>query len=38
VNFKIGGKTATAIIKPGGGDLFNKDLFRSVRAPEKLLK
>ncbi|MEO8071614.1 MAG: type VI secretion system membrane subunit TssM [Acidobacteriota bacterium] len=38
LNFKIGGKTATAIIKPGGGDLFNKDLFKSVRAPEKLLK
>ena len=38
LNFKIGGKTATAIIKPGGGDLFNRDLFKSVRAPEKLLK
>ena len=38
LNFKIGGKTATAIIKPGGGDLFNRDLFKSARAPEKLLK
>ena len=38
LNFKIGSKTATAIVKPGGGDLFNKELFRSVRAPEKVLK
>ncbi len=38
LNFKIGSKTATAIIKPGGGDLFNKELFKSVRAPEKVLK
>ena len=38
LNFKIGGKNATALIKPSGGDLFNKELFKSVRAPDKLLK
>ncbi len=38
LNFKIGSKTATASVKPGGGDLFNKDLFKSVRAPQNLLK
>ena len=38
LNFKIGGKTAAAVIKPGGGDLFNKDLFKSARAPQNLLK
>ncbi len=38
LNFNIGGKTATAVIKPNGGDLFNKDLFTSVHAPANLLK
>ncbi len=38
LNFKIGGKTATAVIKPGGGDIFDKTLFGSVRAPQNLLK
>lgn len=38
LTYKPGGKALTAIIKPSGGDLFNKDLFRSVHAPDKLLK
>jgi len=38
LTYKLGGKTVTAVVKPSGGDLFNKDLFRAVRAPDKLLK
>lgn len=34
----LGGKTVVSIVKPSGGDLFDKELFRSVRSPEKLLK
>ena len=38
LSFKIGGKNASASVKPEGGDLFNKELFKSVRAPQNLLK
>ncbi|MDQ6787615.1 MAG: hypothetical protein M3033_12480, partial [Acidobacteriota bacterium] len=38
LTYKPGGKALTAVIKPSGGDLFNKDLFRSVHAPEKIFK
>lgn len=38
LKYSLGGKTVTASVKPSGEDLFDKNLFRSVRAPEKLLK
>ena len=38
LKYNFGGKTVTAIITPSGEDLFDKNLFRSVRAPEKLFK
>jgi len=38
LSFKVGSKPATAIIKPSGGDLFDKSLFKSVHAPQNFLK
>jgi type VI protein secretion system component VasK len=38
LTYTLGGKTVTAVVKPSGGDLFDKELFKSTRAPEKLLK
>lgn len=38
LTYKLGGKTVTAVVKPSGGDLFDRDLFRTARAPEKFLK
>jgi len=38
LTYTLGGKTVTAVVKPSGGDLFDKELFRATRAPEKLLK
>lgn len=38
LTYKLGGKTVTAAIIPSGGDLFDKELFRTMRAPEKFLK
>ena len=38
LTFSIGGKTVTATIKPSGGDPFDKNLFRQMRAPQKFLK
>ena len=38
LTYTLGGKTVTAVVKPSGGDLFDKELFKSARAPEKLLK
>ena len=38
LTYKLGGKTVTAAITPSGGDLFDKDLFRTMRAPDKFLK
>ena len=38
LTYKLGGKTVTVTIKPSGGDLFDKELFRSVHAPPTLLK
>lgn len=36
LTYKIGGKTVAATIKPSGGDLFDRSIFTSARAPEKL--
>ncbi len=38
LTYTLGGKTVTAVVKPSGGDLFDKELFKSARAPEKLFK
>ncbi len=38
LTYKLGGKTVAAAITPSGGDLFDKDLFRTMRAPDKFLK
>jgi len=38
LTYTLGGKSGTAVVKPSGGDLFDKELFKSARAPEKLLK
>lgn len=38
LTYSIGGKTVTATIKPSGGDPFDKNLFRQMRAPQKFLK
>ncbi len=38
LNYTVGGKTVTATIKASGGDLFDKNMFRRVRAPESFIK
>jgi type VI protein secretion system component VasK len=38
LTYKFGNKVVTATIKPTGGDLFDRSLFRSVRAPQSFLK
>jgi len=38
LTYALGGKNVTATIEPSGGDLFDNELFKSARAPEKLLK
>ncbi|NNF00953.1 MAG: type VI secretion system membrane subunit TssM [Pyrinomonadaceae bacterium] len=36
LTYKLGDKTVEATVKPTGGDLFDKSLFRSVKAPADL--
>ena len=38
LTYKVGGKTVTATIKPTGGDLFDRNIFTSARAPQTILK
>lgn len=38
LTYSLGGKAITAAIKPGGGDLFDKNIFRQVKAPQSFLK
>ncbi|HLM01669.1 MAG TPA: type VI secretion system membrane subunit TssM [Pyrinomonadaceae bacterium] len=38
LTYTLGGKTVTATVKPTGGDLFDRNMFKSVRAPQNLLK
>ena len=38
LTFTVGGKKVNATIKPNGGDLFDKSTFRTVKAPQALLK
>ncbi len=38
LKYSLGGKSITATIKPSGGDLFDKNIFRQVKAPQNFLK
>jgi type VI secretion system protein ImpL len=38
LTYNVGGKTVTATIKPSGGDLFDKNIFRSIKAPQSFIK
>jgi len=38
LSYDIGGKKVTAVVKPSGGDLFDKTIFRSLKAPQNILK
>lgn len=38
LSYKIAGKNIVATVRPTGGDLFDKTIFRQVRAPQNLLK
>lgn len=36
LTYRLSGRTVTANVKPSGEDLFDRSIFRSVRAPDKL--
>lgn len=38
LTYSPGGKTVTVVITTSGGDLFGKDMFKSVHAPQNLIK
>ena len=38
LKYTLNGKAITATIKPSGGDLFDKNIFRQVKAPQNFLK
>ncbi len=38
LTFSVGGKSASATIKPSGGDLFDRAIFRKAKAPQNFLK
>ncbi len=38
LTYTVGGKTMTATVRPSGGDLFDKTIFRQVKAPESFIK
>ena len=38
LKYSLSGKSITATIKPSGGDLFDKNIFRQVKAPQNFLK
>lgn len=38
LTYKLGGKTVTATVRPAGGDLFDRTLFTSAKAPQNFLK
>lgn len=38
LSYSLGGKKVTAIVKPSGGDLFDKTTFRQLKAPQNFLK
>jgi type VI secretion system protein ImpL len=38
LTFSAGGKTVIATIRPSGGDLFDRSIFRNMKAPQSFLK
>ncbi len=38
LGFSVGGRSVSAQILPSGGDLFNKSIFRQVKAPDAMVK
>lgn len=38
LTYTVGGKPLSATIKPSGGDPFDKNLFRSLKAPQTIVK
>ncbi|MEP7211644.1 MAG: type VI secretion system membrane subunit TssM [Acidobacteriota bacterium] len=38
LTYSLGGKSVAATIKPSGGDLFDKNIFRQAKAPQSFLK
>ncbi len=38
LTYRLGNKTVKASIRPTGGDLFDRNIFRSVRAPQNILR
>jgi type VI secretion system protein ImpL len=38
LSYSLGGKAVSATIKPSGGDLFDKTIFRQFRAPQSFVK
>jgi type VI secretion system protein ImpL len=38
LTYSVGGHPLTATIRPSGGDLFDKNIFRSLKAPQNILK
>ena len=38
LTYSFGGKSVTAKVKPTGGDLFNRQIFSSMKAPDNIFK
>jgi hypothetical protein len=38
LTYSVGGRPLAATIRPSGGDLFDKNIFRSLKAPQNILK
>jgi len=38
ISYSVGGKPISATIKPKGGDLFDRTVFRQVKAPQNMLE
>ena len=38
LSYSVGGRSVSATIKPTGGDLFDKNVFRSLKAPQNFIK
>lgn len=38
LSYSVGGKSIAATIKPNGGDLFDKNIFRQIKAPQNVMK
>ncbi len=38
LTYKLGSKTVKATIKPQGGDLFDRDIFRNVKVPQTIIE